>query len=87
MKLITFAGPPSSGKTSVLLKLINEINHTSKKAGVIKFDCLYANEAKEFEKIGVPVKIGLSGGNFRSSWDRRGDGQERSSDMDRAFCH
>jgi Ni2+-binding GTPase involved in maturation of urease and hydrogenase len=62
MKLITFAGPPSSGKTSVLLKLINEINHTSKKAGVIKFDCLYANEAKEFEKIGVPVKIGLSGG-------------------------
>lgn len=62
MKLITFSGPPSSGKTSVLLKLINEINHTSKKAGVIKFDCLYANEAKEFEKIGVPVKIGLSGG-------------------------
>jgi len=31
------------------------------KAGVIKFDCLYANEAQQFDRIGVPIKVGLSG--------------------------
>lgn len=61
MKLITVSGPPSSGKTSVLLKVIRELQHDNKLAGVIKFDCLYANEAQQFEKINVPVKIGLSG--------------------------
>lgn len=61
MKLITFSGPPSSGKTSVLLKLIQTIKAQSHTAGVIKFDCLYANEAEQFSKIGVPVQVGLSG--------------------------
>jgi len=61
MKLITVSGPPSSGKTSVLLKVIRELQRGSKLAGVIKFDCLYANEAEQFNKINVPVKIGLSG--------------------------
>jgi Ni2+-binding GTPase involved in maturation of urease and hydrogenase len=61
MKLITVSGPPSSGKTSVLLKVIRELQRDNKQAGVIKFDCLYANEAEQFNKINVPVKIGLSG--------------------------
>lgn len=61
MKLITVSGSPSSGKTSVLLKVIRELQRDSKQAGVIKFDCLYANEAEQFNKINVPVKIGLSG--------------------------
>ncbi|MDR3269701.1 MAG: hypothetical protein LBT83_11635 [Tannerella sp.] len=62
MKLITFSGPPSSGKTSVVLKLINELASKGKSAGVIKFDCLYANEAELFGKYDIPVKVGLSGG-------------------------
>ena len=61
MKLITVSGPPSSGKTAVLLKLISEFTRQTKAVGVIKFDCLYANEAEQFGKIGVPVKVGLSG--------------------------
>jgi len=61
MKLVTVSGPPSSGKTAVLLKLISELTRQTKPVGVIKFDCLYANEAQQFGKIGVPVKIGLSG--------------------------
>ena len=35
--------------------------HDGHKAGVIKFDCLYANEALQFAKIKVPIKVGLSG--------------------------
>lgn len=62
MKLITLSGPPSSGKSAVLLKLATCLLAESKKLGVIKFDCLYANEAEQFGKIGVPVKVGLSGG-------------------------
>jgi Ni2+-binding GTPase involved in maturation of urease and hydrogenase len=61
MKLVTVSGPPSSGKTAVLLKLLTELIKQSKAVGVIKFDCLYANEAERFSKIDVPVKVGLSG--------------------------
>jgi len=61
MKLITISGPPSSGKTAVLLKLIANIQQDGHKAGVIKFDCLYANEAQQFARINTPIKVGLSG--------------------------
>lgn len=61
MKLITISGPPSSGKTAVLLKLIGHIKQNNRRAGVIKFDCLFSNESRQFEKIGIPIKIGLSG--------------------------
>lgn len=62
MKLITFSGPPSSGKTSILLKLIQELHRQGTTAGVIKFDCLYANEIELFNRHNIPVKVGLSGG-------------------------
>jgi Ni2+-binding GTPase involved in maturation of urease and hydrogenase len=61
MKLVTFSGPPSSGKTSVLLKLIQEFSRQRQVSGVIKFDCLYANEAELFERHHIPVTVGLSG--------------------------
>ncbi|MCT4614156.1 MAG: hypothetical protein N4A49_04685 [Marinifilaceae bacterium] len=59
MKLYTFSGPPSSGKTSVILKLIKSFK--SEKIGVVKFDCLYTDDDKLYEKAGVLVKKGLSG--------------------------
>jgi Ni2+-binding GTPase involved in maturation of urease and hydrogenase len=62
MKVVTISGPPSSGKTSVLLKLILELKTKGFSAGVIKFDCLYANEQEIFGKYDIPVKTGLAGG-------------------------
>jgi len=62
MKLITFSGTPSSGKTSVLQKLVVSLAENGKSSGVIKFDCLYANEEEIFGKYGIPVRVGLSGG-------------------------
>lgn len=61
MELITFSGPPSSGKTSVIVKTIEHIRNAGKKVGVVKFDCLYTDDDLIYEKYSIPVKKGLSG--------------------------
>ncbi len=61
MKLITMAGPPSVGKTSVILRLLEVLRKDNLSAGVIKFDCLTTFDRKPYEEAGVPVQIGLSG--------------------------
>lgn len=61
MKLITISGPPSSGKTSVILKSIDELLQRGVKVGVVKFDCLTTDDDEIYAKKGIPVKKGLSG--------------------------
>ena len=62
MNLVIFSGPPSSGKTSVILKTIEAMKDRGIKAGVVKFDCLYTDDDIIYEKADIPVKKGLSGG-------------------------
>ena len=62
MNLVIFSGPPSSGKTSVILKTIEAMKDRGIKAGVVKFDCLYTDDDIIYEKANIPVKKGLSGG-------------------------
>jgi len=61
MNLVTVSGPPSSGKTSVIIKAIGALKERNLEVGVVKFDCLYTDDDKLYEKINVPVKKGLSG--------------------------
>jgi len=61
MNLVTISGPPSSGKTSVILKTIDALTRRGLKTGVVKFDCLYTDDDVLYEKAGIPVKKGLSG--------------------------
>jgi Ni2+-binding GTPase involved in maturation of urease and hydrogenase len=61
VQLITVAGPPSSGKTSVLLKTLEAIMAGGVKAGVIKFDCLVTDDDTIYQQAGIPVQKGLSG--------------------------
>lgn len=61
MNLVTFSGPPSSGKTSIILKVIEALKKRDISVGVVKFDCLYTDDDILYEKAGVPVKKGLSG--------------------------
>lgn len=61
MNLITVSGPPSSGKTSIILKTIDALHQKDLSVGVVKFDCLYTDDDILYEKAGVPVKKGLSG--------------------------
>lgn len=61
MNLVTFSGPPSSGKTSIILKTIEALKMRDISVGVVKFDCLYTDDDILYEKANVPVKKGLSG--------------------------
>ncbi|AKG34472.1 GTP-binding protein [Paenibacillus durus] len=61
MKLITVAGPPSSGKTSMLLRVIDWLKEQGLKAGVVKFDCVASKDDERYRAKGVPVLLGLAG--------------------------
>jgi len=61
VKLVTLAGPPSSGKTAVSLKAIATLAAEGMRVGVVKFDSLSTRDQELYEKQGVPVTTGLSG--------------------------
>jgi Ni2+-binding GTPase involved in maturation of urease and hydrogenase len=61
IKLITIAGPPSSGKTSVIIKMIESMPELKKNCGVIKFDCLSSLDEEQYTKNGITAKTGLAG--------------------------
>jgi len=61
MKLITIAGPPSSGKTAVILKLIEALEMPTGSIGVVKFDCLTSFDNLSYEAARIPVQMGFSG--------------------------
>jgi len=61
MKFLTISGPPSSGKTSVILKTIDALKEKGYRSGVVKFDCLLTDDDKLYMSKNIPVKKGLSG--------------------------
>lgn len=50
MNLVTISGPPSSGKTSVILKTIESLKKQGLKVAVAKFDCLYTDDDVLYKK-------------------------------------
>lgn len=62
MKFITVAGPPSCGKTSIILRTVAPLTANGMKIGIIKFDCLTSDDHLRYEKLAITVKTGLSGG-------------------------
>jgi len=61
MDLITVSGPPSSGKTAVIIRTIENFLKRDISVGVVKFDCLFTDDDVYYAKLGIPVKKGLSG--------------------------
>lgn len=61
MRLITVAGPPSSGKTSVILRLADVLREKHEKIGVVKFDCLTSFDRERYTGYGIPVQVGFAG--------------------------
>ncbi len=61
MRLVTVCGPPSSGKTAIILKSLEAYTAQGLSAGVVKFDCLSTEDDVLYERAGYPVKKGLSG--------------------------
>lgn len=62
MNLIIVSGPPSSGKTSVILKMAAALKQRGIRVGVVKFDCLYTDDDALYAREGIPVRKALSGG-------------------------
>lgn len=60
MRYAVFAGTPGSGKTSVLMSLIRAIMERGSRPAVVKVDCLWTEDDRRFERLGIPVKIALS---------------------------
>ncbi len=60
MKLVTVAGPPSCGKTSVIIRTILELRARGRNAGVVKFDCLSTDDDERYRTFEIPVGKGLS---------------------------
>lgn len=61
MKLVTVAGPPASGKTSVILRVADGLHTAGIRLGVVKFDCLSSEDEKRYRQADIPVKTGLAG--------------------------
>ena len=60
MKLITVSGPPSSGKTSVVIRTIEQLEHPER-VMVVKFDCLSSTDQERYRAGGIRAVTGLSG--------------------------
>ncbi|WP_027184654.1 GTP-binding protein [Desulfovibrio inopinatus] len=62
MRLITVAGPPSCGKTSVLLRTCAALKKKGVACAVIKFDCLQTRDNLAYHDADIPATAVLSGG-------------------------
>jgi len=61
MKVVTVAGPPSSGKTAVILNAVQSMKADNVKVGVVKLDCLTTSDDMVYRNAGIEVMVGLSG--------------------------
>ena len=61
MKFLTVSGPPSSGKTSAILRAMEVLQPKSLKVAVLKFDCLTTDDDELYAAYGIDAKVGLSG--------------------------
>jgi len=62
VRLVTVAGPPSCGKTSIVTKTCLALAETGVTCAVIKFDCLQSRDDELYAAAGIPVTVALSGG-------------------------
>ena len=62
MRLVTVAGPPSCGKTSILTKACSELMRKDVSCAVVKFDCLQTKDNDTYAEAGIPCTAALSGG-------------------------
>jgi Ni2+-binding GTPase involved in maturation of urease and hydrogenase len=59
LKFMTVAGPPSSGKTSVILQVAACLKDKKLKIGAVKFDCLASFD--QYREAGIDTYVAGSG--------------------------
>ncbi|MFA0816492.1 MAG: GTP-binding protein [Anaerofustis sp.] len=60
MKTVIAAGTPGSGKTAILYHTLKALALSDYRCSVAKIDCLYTDDDKRFEKLNIPVRVGLA---------------------------
>lgn len=61
MQFITVAGPPSSGKTLVLMHLVKLLQQDNIRVAIGKIDCHQTSDGLFFkERLNIPVVVGIS---------------------------
>ncbi|MCX8207328.1 MAG: hypothetical protein N3G75_05800 [Methanothrix sp.] len=58
--MVIIAGTPGSGKTSVLMHAIKNLQDLGLRAAVVKVDCLWTEDDARIKRLGVPVRVGLA---------------------------
>ena len=61
MRLVIAAGPPASGKTSVLARAAGALVRRGLRVAALKCDCLVAHDAEAYRAAGVEIRVTLSG--------------------------
>lgn len=61
MKIISVCGPPSAGKTAMVLRTAENWSNDDIRVGVAKFDCLFTDDDELYRKAGLHVRKALSG--------------------------
>jgi len=60
VKIAVVAGPPSVGKTAVLLHTIPHLTTNPREVAIVKFDCLKTRDDYIYRNAGFPTVVGLS---------------------------
>lgn len=60
MRVIIVSGPPSSGKTAVMVHSARHLLQEGLQLSACKIDCLYASDDERYRSLGIPVAVGLS---------------------------
>ncbi len=60
MRFVIVSGPPSGGKTAVMVHAIKHLLKAGFKVAACKIDCLHATDDERYRRLGIPVAVGLS---------------------------
>lgn len=60
MKLVVVGGPPSVGKTQVIIHTLGHLQHRGLAVRAVKLDCLVANDADVYARRDIEAVTGLS---------------------------
>lgn len=60
LRFVVVTGPPSGGKTAVMIHAIRHLLQEGFRTAACKIDCLETSDDKRYESLGIPVAVGLS---------------------------
>lgn len=60
LRFVIVTGPPSAGKTAVMVHTIKHLLQDKTKVAACKIDCLETSDDERYRALGIPVAVGLS---------------------------